>query len=178
MLTKEERSQRIETRRTAREEQRQLAEIEAEKNQKPVESITISIEWKKSKMWGSNPHAEAHVTFKDGTHERQAGFTCSGCGYDKESTVIAQIFNRYLKYKLWKKTVEECRRKDHDWRRTGGAPYGVTAGKNEKTEYRGFSGRIGTGCYPAISEFIGGAFVRIVSGEIYDVWKYTDGDDK
>lgn len=63
--------------------------------QKPVKSIGIMIEWKKSRMWGRNPHLSAHVEYMDGTGEWFKA-TCGGCGYDKESTVIADAFNRFL----------------------------------------------------------------------------------
>ncbi len=33
---------------------------------KAIIKITVSIEWKKSKMWGSNPSAEAIVRYEDG----------------------------------------------------------------------------------------------------------------
>lgn len=154
-LTPEEKAARLEQRRAARAEEKEAGRILAEKNLPEVRSITISIEWRKSRTWGSNPYATAEVRFKaleGGCFRRFDGFTCSGCGYEKTSTVIADIFNRFLIYKLWRKTVEECKRQDYDWEKKGGAPYGISA--NEK--YRSFAGGIGAECYDAISKFIGG----------------------
>lgn len=90
-------------RRKARLQAKELLEVNMQRHQKPVKSITITIEWRTSRTWGSNPHAEAQVEFQDGTFYRKNGYTCSGCGYDKESTVIAEVFNDFLRYKLYQK---------------------------------------------------------------------------
>src|SRR6185369_3283149 len=98
-LTPEQKQARKEERIELKKLAAENARIEAEKNQKPVSEIHLSIEWKKSRTWGRNPMLTAKIKFQDGSWER-ANATCSGCGYDKESTVIADIFNRYLKYTL------------------------------------------------------------------------------
>lgn len=99
--------EKLEARRLARKQEKEQKRIEAEKNQKPVAKIIVNIEWKKSHMWGNNPNCDAKIYFKDGSFERSPIFKCSGCGYDKESTVIADVFNSYLKYKLWQKEPSE-----------------------------------------------------------------------
>lgn len=162
-LTPEQKEANKKARQEARKQAKELARIEAEKNQKPVKRIVISIEWKKSRMWGSNPHAEADITHKDGTHSR--GFaTCSGCGYDKESTVIADIFNNFLKYKLYHPSFMAL--PDN---RDNGLPYGIYLGN-----YRHFSGGIGTNCYHDIAKVIGGEFKRVASGKTFDVYEYNE----
>lgn len=156
-----------------------LAEVEAHKNQKPVKTLTISIEWTKSRMWGHSPHAEAIVEFADGTFERRDGYKAGGCGYDKESTVIAEVFNDFLRYKLYQK---------HKWKdrinqETTNHPYGVTyysgkAGEQREDGYiytPRFDGGVGTSCYRPIGEFIGGKFESVASGKSFTVFKYTDG---
>lgn len=157
-MTEDEKKARREARKEAKREVEKLAIVEAEKNQKPVKSITISIEWKKSRMWGSNPHASASVSFQDGTYGNFDGFTCSGCGYCKESTVIAEIFNQFLKYKLY------------GLKKTDKTPYGIYL----RDDYKSYSGGIGTSCYPAISKYIGGNFKTVASGKTFDVFEYTD----
>lgn len=161
-LTPEQKEANKIDRQNARKEAKELARIEGEKNQKEVAEITINIEWVKSRMWGHNPKCEATVKHKDGTYSR--GFaTCSGCGYDKESTVIADIFNNFLKYKLYRELKPTGRDRED------GKPYGIYL-----NQYRHFSGGIGTDCYYAISEAIGGKFERIASGKSFDAYKYTD----
>lgn len=157
---------------------RELLKIENEKNQKPVKSLTISIEWKKSRMWGNNPHASVAVEFwpspergnEDGGFVRRDGYKASGCGYDKASTVVAEIFDDFLKYKLWGKLPEEKKYWINQEKRA--EPYGVVI----RDDMRYFSGGIGMSCFPAISEFIGGKFETVASGNSFDVYKYTDNE--
>lgn len=163
-LTTEQKEANKQVRKDAKREAGRLAQIEAEKNQKPVKEITITIEWRKSRMWGSNPHAEAMVSFQDGTFERRDGYTASGCGYDKESTVIAAIFNDFLAYKLHT-TIK------------GKAPYGMyygTTALSHMPDYVRYNGGVGTSCYYRIGEFIGGKFENIASGKTFDVYKYSE----
>lgn len=155
---KKEQAEKRQAQKEAREEKKKLAAIEAEKAQKEVESITINIEWKKSRMWGSNPHCEAIVRFKDGSSERSATYTASGCGYDKESTVIADVFNAYLLYKLHRIGTT----KEH--------PYGVYL----REDWKNYNGGVGTSCYYRIAEFIGGKFRSVGSGKTFNVYEYTD----
>ena len=139
---------------------KEMEQEDRERSQKPVKSLTISIEWRRSQMWGMNPHAEASVYFKDGTFERNDGYTAGGYGYDKESTVIAHIFNEYLRYKLWQ-------REDMD---NSKAPYGVSLTFDWSPS---FGWGVGTSCYYAIAEFIGGKFEDVTHGKTFDVYKFT-----
>lgn len=169
---------KLEARRKARTEQKELLEIEAQKNQKAVKELVITIEWRKSYTWGNNPHAEAEVTYKDGTFERRDGYTCSGCGYDKESTVIAEIFNDFLRYKLYQKhnlaSTINGEKTNHPY---GVYYYGGELGEKHESGYIGmpsFNGGVGTSCYYKIGEFIGGKFENVASGKTFDVFKYID----
>ena len=166
-LTAEEKQSRALERKQAKEEEKDRLKYEAEINQTKVESVTISIEWRKSRTWGSNPHAIAEIRFKDGqarTFTREAGFSCSGCGYDKESEVISQVFNAFLKYKL------------HEKEDLTGHPYGIGNYRNEERKYKHvyYEGGVGTSCYYDISEYIGGKFEHIASGKTFDVYEYTE----
>lgn len=165
-LTDEQKATNKENRIQAKRAAKQLAAKIAKQNQKPVESITITIEWRKSRMYGFNPHAEAAVSFKDGSFERRGGYTASGCGYDKESTVIAAIFNDFLAYKLYTEIPGE-------------APYGMYYGRaalEQMPDYVSYNGGVGTSCYYRIGEFIGGKFENLASGKSFDVFKYTDNE--
>lgn len=169
-LTPEQRSANIEARRAARAAAKEAARIEAEKNQKPVKQIKITIEWKKSRTWGSNPHLEARIEHWDGSFS-YATATASGCGYDKESTVIADVFNQFLKYKLHKLPVENVA----NWGPGNPAkephlPYGI----HNYNGHWSYGGGIGTNCYYAICEAIGGKFENVASGKTFDAYLYTD----
>jgi hypothetical protein len=50
--------------------------------------VKIAIDWKKSRMWGYNPHATVWVYYKD-TSSRTEG-RASGCGYDKKSAAVGR----------------------------------------------------------------------------------------
>ena len=174
-LSAEEKAQRAEQRAIIRKAHTAALKENAERSQNPVKCITINIEWKKSKTWGMNPHATALVEFHDGHFEKHDGYTCSGCGYDKESTVIAQVFNDYLKYKLYDRKLQEKWKKEHEGRqRDEEHPYGLyLPGK-----YQGsYNGGVGTSCYYDVAKFIGGRFEHVAGGKTFDVYRYTDGNN-
>ena len=164
-FTPEEIVARREARRAARRAVNQVVEIQRQRNTKRVKILTISIEWRKSRTWGSTPHAEAQVSYHDGTCQHLGGYTCGGCGYDKESTVIAKIFDDFLRYKLWNRKP------------LTNAPYGVRySTSGQYGESVSFEGGVGTSCYYKIAEFIGGTFAHTASGKTFDVFTYTDGE--
>jgi hypothetical protein len=172
-LTEEQKQANKEERKKQRELDKQLARVEKEKNQPEVKEIHISIEWKKSYMWGYNPHLDAEVYFKNGQYARFKA-TCSGYGYDKESTVIADVFNNFLKYKLYKPLVPLIDTwKDYT---TGEEKikerevYGIYI----REDWKSYSGGIGTNCYYDIAKTIGGEFKKVASGKSYDAYVYTD----
>ena len=143
--------------------------IRQQKEQKQVKEMIINIEWKRSAMYGNNPILEAKIQYVDGSWSNTYGkkYTCSGCGYDKESTVIAQLFNDYLCYALWQKKEIISNNKGKD---RSVVPYGVN---NYSPDHYSFAGGIGTSCYYSISEFIGGKFEHISNGKTFDVYKFT-----
>lgn len=64
-----------------------LAKIDTIEAAEKPESFVLWVDWKKSRTWGANPHAELIVggdTYRG---------TASGCGYDKESAAIAEVLN-------------------------------------------------------------------------------------
>lgn len=147
---------------------KEFAIVEAHKAQQPVKSLTITIEYKKSYMWGYNPHASVVVEYHSGEQDFFEGFTASGCGYCKQSTVIAEIFNKCLRYELYRKIKTK-------------PPYGLYyygGSYKDKVEYLSeptYNGGVGTSCYTnGVAEFIGGKFENIASGKSFDVFVYTD----
>lgn len=150
--------------------QSQIDLIDKEKNQKVIKTLKINIEWKKSRTWGANPMASVEISYLDGTFHRGGSYTCSGYGYDKESTVIAEIFNEYLKYTLWNKVdiikANKCERSV--------VPYGIYHWINpdNNLECVDFSSGIGTSCYYRIAKFIDGEFTNVASGKSFDVYEF------
>lgn len=58
-----------------------------------VVSVSISVEWHRSKMWGYNPAAEVVIVDSNGHYSKFFG-SASGCGYDKESSAVAEALNQ------------------------------------------------------------------------------------
>lgn len=190
MLTEKQKQNNREKRRFSLQEKKYQAEIIAEKNQKHVAKIVILIIWKKSRTWGMNPHCIAEVHFKDHTFTRSPVLTASGCGYDKISSVIANVFNSYLKYKLYL----PLRKTDKSYKDNvviPVVPYGISirhykaypASKHGETPvykrsgariYRHYEGGIGENSYYSIAKSIHGNFEKIVSTDTNDVFIYTD----
>lgn len=89
---------------------RDVEKIEAAKNAEDVTEVTISVEWRKSRIWGYNPFAtvtvygtENYGVFRD---------TASGCGYDKESAAVADALDqsnmvKRLLYKVKEKALQD-----------------------------------------------------------------------
>ena len=167
-LTPEQKQVNAAARKEAKAAAKKAAAIEAEKAQKPVKRLTIAIEWKKSRMWGNNPTASGEIEYADGTFGRTENAHASGCGYDKESTVIADVFNQCLLGRLWALTDDQVKG-GHGSRDTGPAPYGIRVYDGR----RRFSGGIGTSCYYRICEYLGGRFDRVAGGKTFDVYTAT-----
>lgn len=139
----------------AKELQKELTEYEAVKNAPNVKEITINVEWAKSKTWGANPTATARIWLDNGIFEE---FTskCSGCGYDKESTVFAGALNQSKSIiKLLLELPEN-------------SLYGYYKGDDFLPS---LSGGVGTSCYPSIFDLAGYNMRKIASGKMFDCWR-------
>lgn len=67
----------------------ELKKIEEVENVKDFGGeLVITVEWKNSRMWRSNPTAWTNYGFK--------GSSIGGCGYDKQSTATAEALNSHL----------------------------------------------------------------------------------
>ncbi len=148
---------------------REEKKISVEKMNGNIKSITINIEWKKSRTWGWCPTASSIIEYEDGSHSYTEEFKASGWGYDKESTVVASLLNDRLKYKLWKyqdsHTQEEL---DNEYRKS--IPYGLRFNKAFSPR---FEGGVGMSCYYSIIEFLGGKLNHTSSGKTFDVYTIT-----
>jgi hypothetical protein len=71
-------------------ENKKLNKIETIKNaDDDISTINITVNWTKNKTWGYNPRATIFTNKEDVTEGK-----ASGCGYDKESTAIAEALNK------------------------------------------------------------------------------------
>ena len=133
--------------------------------------VKISMEWKRSQMWGNNPSAECWYSYKDADGNRQSGYVVSGsiggCGYDKGSTAVARCLNQInevLKplYTIKNNAVpmEQQNRDIFGY----GSGYGILPS---------IEGGVGVSCYPKIFETIGYKFNTVASGKSFDVYTIT-----
>lgn len=121
------------------------------------EKIEISVEWTRSRTWGANPHVDLWVDDLQGfTHG-----TASGCGYDKESTAIAEAaYNRASVIKILCELKEKALRKDASIDKSKSACTGID-NRNAVGYGAGYGviprldGGVGTGCFLSIFERAG-----------------------
>jgi len=105
--------------------------------------LVITIEWKKSYMWGSNPKAYTNFGFE--------GESIGGCGYCKTSTATAQALNSYLPLMKMLFKKEEQRIKNLEESKMT---------KEDKEKFLGRRAFIGYGSgYYALPKFEGGVGV-------------------
>jgi hypothetical protein len=144
---------------------KELLHLQTVEKAPDLQSMTISVEWKKSKMWGSNPTAEARVATTDNYQEYYNSGSIGGCGYDKESTAIANAVNQsnaFLKA-MYLHKEKNLDKKNHDL-----FGYGSGYWTLPKLE-----GGVGKSCYPRIFEAIGYEFKGTASGKSFDVYTVT-----
>lgn len=112
---------------------------QARAEQPDVVRLVMNTEWRRSRTWGNCPHINWTCEFADGTY-MSGNETCGGCGYDKESTCMAEIFKQCLSGMLWRKRKTKKEK-----------PYGIRMGW-----FPSFSTGVGVSCYYRIAEWLGG----------------------
>ena len=133
------------------------------KADRKIQSISISVEWAKNRTWGYCPMAEVRVCYTDNTCNNYKSGRITGCGYDKESTAIAQALNQcnYLLHAMYVKK-EANHTKENREIFGYGSGYGVRP-------Y--FEGGVGVSCYYAIFAAIGYEWKGISHGKTFDVYQ-------
>lgn len=132
----------------------------------------ISMEWKRSQMWGANPTAECWYSYIDAQGNHASNYVKSGsiggCGYDKGSTSVAECLNQInevLKPLYAKKNKAMATDKRQNGDLLGyGSGYGILPR---------IEGGVGVSCYPAIFEGIGYKFATTASGKMFDAYSIT-----
>lgn len=151
--------------------ERQVSKINAIANAGELLEARIEIEWKRSQTWGANPKAVCWASFrdKDGNRDsiRVESGTVSGCGYDKQSTAVAECLNQIkevLKPLYLIKNDNPTNTNNNHELLGYGAGYGILPN---------IEGGVGVSCYPSIFDKIGFEFKTVASGKSYDVYTIT-----
>ena len=114
-------------------------------------NANISIEWKKSKMWGYNPTAEIRANMRVTTG------TASGCGYDKESAAIASAMNSNPEImRILYEHAEGGETFPYSVNMFAGVPY--------------FDGGCGVSCFQNVFEACGYKWRCVGSGRLYNCY--------
>lgn len=132
-----------------------LERLAAIENAPDLESAEITVEWTRSATWGSNPKATVVVN----NMYRLESSSVGGCGYDKETTAIAQAMNQSST--ILKMACMEIE--------NNAKLYAV----NNFFEYLSlpsFEGGVGVSSYRSAFESMGYKWKNISSGKHFDVY--------
>lgn len=118
------------------------------------ESVNISVEFTRSRTWGSIPHATITA------EQRRTFGTASGCGYDKESAAIASAMNQN----------PEIMRILYDHAESGeGFPYSV----HTFAGLPSFDGGCGVSCFRSVFEACGYEWRQVINGKTVNCYTIT-----
>ena len=121
------------------------------------DSIEVNVQWKRSRTWGMNPHVD--VTARAAGVTESAAGKASGCGYDKESTAVAEAFNQCP---MLARLVLECAFSDYGGSRTNGYRFDSTGAA--------FEGGMGMNVIVNICGKAGVKLTHHLSGKTYDTY--------
>lgn len=114
-------------------------------------SVSVSVEWHKSAMWGYNPAAQVRAwnTVTTGT--------ASGCGYDKESAAIASAMNNNPE--IMRILYEHAEK---------GLPFAYSV--HTFAGLPSFDGGCGVSCFRSVFDGCGYEWRDVAHGKAYDVY--------
>ena len=134
----------------------------------------ISVEWKKSRVWGYNPHATVDAWTVDSNGVTDCTTTtgrASGCGYDKQSAAIAEALNASPVILKVLYNAEERRLKGRESRKQSRRDFiGYGSGDSSRPH---FFGMCGVSVFYKIFENCGYTFEKVASGKTFDAYKIT-----
>ena len=133
-------------------------ELQAIRKQRKVKRLDIIITWSRGSMQAMQTQAEANIEYIDGWGSLETSKT-GGWGYDKESTTMAELLNKAIRYMI----VDKKENKK--------APYGVTI-RNDIFNNR-FNGGVGVSCYYSIIKYLGGTMKNTVNTKTSNVYTIT-----
>ena len=150
-----------------------LTRLEAYEHAGRLETISICVEWKKSRVWGYNPTATASITWinaEGGRNHATYYGHASGCGYDKRSAAVADALNQadavrgmLCAYANKHYTKDIC---------TGGRAICYGCGYSS-IPY--FEGGVGVSCFREAFELCGFTWIENTRAEYTDFYYITKG---
>ncbi len=134
-----------------------------------IVSVRVDVDWVKSSMWGKNPTATAWITYKNASGNTETEYlksrSISGCGYDKESTAVAEALNQseVLKANLYA-YANRPMNKGKELREI----FGYGSGYRELPS---FEVGVGTSCYTSIFAKLKLDFKNTASSKMFDQYR-------
>lgn len=144
-----------------------IMKLENIENAPDVDKIKIAVDWKKSSVWGLNPHAE--ISTVDGIFRAFA----SGCNYDKLSSAIASALNQSSAVlKLLYEAKEKALAENGNDKQKAFASLGYGSGASCFVRPY-FEYGVGVSCYEAIFERLGYTWEHVADGKYFDAFYVT-----
>lgn len=143
---------------------KELAKVEAAEAAPDVHTVSIEVEWKRSRTWGYNPHASVVINRQN----RYFG-SASGCGYDKRTAAVGAALNQSavilrMLYQAKEKALAEGWRPDGRVGSNAGCiHYGAGYGT---LPY--FEGGVGMSSFEGVFNACGLKMTHIADGRHYD----------
>lgn len=143
---------------------KELAKVEAAEAAPDVRTVSIEVDWKRSRTWGYNPHAIVVINRQN----RYFG-SASGCGYDKRTAAVGAALNQSaviarMLYQAKEKALAEGWRPDGRVGSNAGCiHYGAGYGT---LPY--FEGGVGMSSFEGVFNACGLKLTHIVDGRHYD----------
>ena len=150
----------------------------AEKETRTIESVTVTIVWKKSATWGNNPRATVRAKLRTAEgylqYETYESSSVGGCGYDKGSTAVAEGLNQCTALLRLLYSAESLRLAHNSSR---------NAVERSRRDYLGygsgygplpaFEGGVGVSSLANILENLGFHYEHVSWGKAFDVYQFT-----
>lgn len=143
---------------------KELAKVEAAEAAPDVHTVSIEVEWKRSRTWGYNPHASVVIN-----HQNRYFGSASGCGYDKRTAAVGEALNQsaVIKRMLY---LEKEKALAEGWRPDGGV--GNNAGCIHYGAGYGtlpyFEGGVGMSSFEGVFNACGLKLTHVADGRYYD----------
>lgn len=131
--------------------------------------VRVDVNWCKSATWGANPTAEAWITFINASGYRETEYlkshSVSGCGYDKESTAVAEALNQS---EVLKANLYAYANRPMNKNKTLNEIFGYGSGYGILPR---FEGGVGSNCYTSIFAKLKLNFRKTASGKMFDQFR-------
>lgn len=123
-----------------------------------IKCLEVKMVYRKSRTWGCIPTAYYTVEFDDNKRTGGKSSSQTGCGYDKTSCALAEVFNDVARGMAYRKRKKKEK------------PYGIGIDLNDLPY---FEGGVGESCYFKIAKFLGLKKIVVHRGNAEDFYTFS-----